>query len=58
MSSQILPFVHPELSFIIEMTGHFFPLQQLDKCLLEIGDTLKALGEHLNKCLVSLLMII
>ena len=33
------------------MTGHFFSLQQLDKYLLEIGDTLKALGQNLNESL-------
>ena len=35
MISQILPFVCPEFSVIIEMTDHFF-LEQLEKISLEI----------------------
>ena len=58
MTDQILPFVCQEFFVVIEMTSHFFSLQQLDKCLLDIRDTLKSLEQHLNKCLVSLLMII
>ena len=36
MTGKILLFVRPEFCVIIEMTSHFFSLQQLDKCLLEI----------------------
>ena len=35
MTGQILPFYCPEFFVIIEMTGHFFSLEQLE-CLLEI----------------------
>ena len=34
MTSQILPFVHPEFSVIIEMTGHFF-LKQLEEFVMD-----------------------
>ena len=33
MIGQILLFVRPEFFVIIEMTGRFFSLQQLDTCL-------------------------
>ena len=35
MTGQILPFVHPEFSVIIEMIGHFF-LKELENRLLEM----------------------
>ena len=35
MTSQILPFVHPEFSVITEMISHFF-LEQLEKTSLEL----------------------
>ena len=36
MTTQTLPFAHPEFSVIIEMNGNFFSLEQMEKRLLEI----------------------
>ena len=48
MTSQIVTFVCPEFSVIIEMIWHFFPFSNWISVSLEIRDTLKALGQHLT----------
>ena len=54
MTDQILSFVRPEFSDIIEKAGHF-SLKQLEKRLLEMSWTCqKHYKQYLNECLISL----
>ena len=54
MTDQILSFVRPEFSVIIEKAGHF-SLKQLEKRLLEMSWTCqKRYKQYLNECLISL----
>ena len=61
MTSQILLFARPELSVIIEMTGHFFSLNNWKRVFKFVRDTLEALEivrTTFKPGLISLLLII